>query len=55
MTAEFFKNFDQNTVGKLQWQTYQMTLKIFENFDQNSGSKSSCSNQMKAEFLWNFD
>ena len=27
---KFFKIFDQNTVGKLQWQTYQMTLEFFK-------------------------
>ena len=40
---EFFKNFDQNTGGKLQWQIHQLILK---HFDQNSTCKS---------FLKNYD
>ena len=39
MTAEFFKLFDQNTVGKLQRQIHPMTAEFFKNFDQNSGWK----------------
>ena len=40
---EFFKNFDQNTGEKLQWQIHKLILK---HFDQNSTCKS---------FLKNYD
>ena len=38
---EFFKNFDQNTGGKLQWQLHQLILK---HCDQNSTCKQFLKN-----------
>ena len=56
---EFFKNFDQNTGGKLQWQIHQMILEFLKHFDQNSVRNSCClfsdqNSSLKKTFLKNY-